>query len=60
MAFDDDPLTSAAGLSISNSSWRIEAWERNTTTEGGSSGSGLWDENHHLVGTVAWWASKLF
>ena len=60
LAFDDDPLTSAAGLSISNSSWRIEAWERNTTTEGGSSGSGLWDENHHLVGTVAWWASKLF
>ena len=52
LAFDDDPLTSAAGLSISNSSWRIEAWERNTTTEGGSSGSGLWDENHHLVGQL--------
>lgn len=52
LAFDDDPLTSAAGLSISNSSWRIEAWERNTTTEGGSSGSGLWDENRHLVGQL--------
>ena len=52
LAFDDDPLTSAAGLSIANSSWRIEAWERNTTTEGGSSGSGLWDENHHLVGQL--------
>ena len=52
LAFDDDPLTSAAGLSISNSSWRIEAWERNTTTEGGSSGSWLWDENHHLVGQL--------
>lgn len=52
LAFDDDPLTSAAGLSISNSSWRIEAWERNTTTEGGSSGSGLWNENHHLVGQL--------
>ena len=52
LAFDDDPLTSASGLSISNSSWRIEAWERNTTTEGGSSGSGLWDENHHLVGQL--------
>ena len=23
--------------SVSNSEWRIEAWERNTTTEGGSS-----------------------
>ena len=52
LAFDDDPLTSAAGLSITNSSWRIEQWERNTTTEGGSSGSGLWDENHHLVGQL--------
>ena len=52
LAFDDDPLTSAAGLSSANSSWRIEQWERNTTTEGGSSGSGLWDENHHLVGQL--------
>jgi lysyl endopeptidase len=53
LAFDDDPLTSASGLSsVSNSEWRIEAWERNTTTEGGSSGSGLWDENHHLVGQL--------
>jgi len=53
LAFDDDPLTGAAGLSsVSNSEWRIEAWERNTTTEGGSSGSGLWDENHRLVGQL--------
>lgn len=53
LAFDDDPLTSASGLSsVSNSEWRIEAWERSTTTEGGSSGSGLWDENHHLVGQL--------
>jgi len=53
ISFDDDPLTGAQGLSsVSNSEWRIEAWERNTTTEGGSSGSGLWDENHHLVGQL--------
>ena len=29
---------------------RIESWERNTTTEGGSSGAGLWDQDHYLVG----------
>lgn len=53
ISFDDDPLTSAQGLSsVSNSEWRIEAWERNTTTEGGSSGSGLWNQNHHIVGQL--------
>lgn len=53
ISFDDDPLTSAQGLSsVANSEWRIEAWERNTTTEGGSSGSGLWDENHYIVGQL--------
>ncbi len=53
LAFDDDPLQSAAGLSsVANSEWRIEAWERNTTTEGGSSGSGLWDENHLIIGQL--------
>lgn len=53
ISFDDDVLQSAQGLSsIANSEWRIEAWERNTTTEGGSSGSGLWDENHHIVGQL--------
>ena len=53
ISFDDDPLQSAQGLSsVANSEWRIEAWERNTTTEGGSSGSGLWDENHHLIGQL--------
>ena len=30
--------------------WEVETWERSTTTEGGSSGAGLWDQNHHLVG----------
>lgn len=53
ISFDDDPLQSASGLSsVSNSEWRIEAWERNTTTEGGSSGSGLWDENHYVIGQL--------
>lgn len=53
LAFDDDILQSSQGLgSTANSSWRIEAWERNTTTEGGSSGSGLWDQNHRIVGQL--------
>ncbi|MCB9189537.1 MAG: T9SS type A sorting domain-containing protein [Flavobacteriales bacterium] len=53
ISFDDDVLQSASGLSsVANSEWRIEAWERNTTTEGGSSGSGLWDENHYIVGQL--------
>jgi hypothetical protein len=53
ISFDDDPLQSASGLSsVNNSEWRIEAWERLTTTEGGSSGSGLWNENYHLVGQL--------
>ena len=53
ISFDDDPLQSASGLSsVNNSEWRIEAWERLTTTEGGSSGSGLWNENYQLVGQL--------
>jgi hypothetical protein len=53
ISFDDDALQSASGLSsVANSEWRIEAWERNTTTEGGSSGAGLWNENNHLIGQL--------
>ena len=49
ISFDDDPVqtTSSSG---NNNYLRVESWERNTTTEGGSSGSGLWDQNHYLVG----------
>ena len=45
ISFDDDPVqtTSSSG---NNNYLRVESWERNTTTEGGSSGSGLWDQNH--------------
>ena len=53
ISFDDDPLQSASGLSsVANSEWRIESWERNTTTEGGSSGGGLWNENNLLIGQL--------
>ncbi len=53
LAFDEDaPTSSAFGSSIANGEWRILQWDRNTTTEGGSSGSGLWDENHLIVGQL--------
>jgi len=53
ISFDDDPLQSAAGLSsVANSEWRIEAWERSTTTEPASSGSGLFDQNHRIIGQL--------
>ena len=50
ISFDDDPLQSSSQTGISNNMWEVETWERSTTTEGGSSGAGLWDQNHHLVG----------
>jgi hypothetical protein len=53
ISFDDDVVQSSQSMgSIPNAEWRIEAWERNTTTEGGSSGSGLWDQNHRIVGQL--------
>ncbi|MCT4582275.1 MAG: T9SS type A sorting domain-containing protein [Flavobacteriales bacterium] len=53
LAFDEDaPVSGTFGTSITNGEWRILQWERNTTTEGGSSGSGLWDENHLIVGQL--------
>lgn len=52
-AFDDDPLSSTTWPGgVTGAEWKIEAWERNTTTEGGSSGSGLWDENHRIIGQL--------
>ncbi len=52
ISFDDDPLQSTTYNGTNNNMWQIETWERSTTTEGGSSGSGLWDENHFLVGQL--------
>lgn len=53
LAFDEDSPTSGTfGTSQANGEWRILQWDRNTTTEGGSSGSGLWDENHLIVGQL--------
>ncbi|MBM78924.1 MAG: lysyl endopeptidase [Crocinitomicaceae bacterium] len=52
ISFDDDPLQTTTYSGTSNNMWQIESWERLTTTEGGSSGSGLWDENHYLIGQL--------
>ena len=49
ISFDDDP----AGPSTFGGAqcWRIFNWE-DGTTEPGSSGSGLWDQNHRLIGQL--------
>jgi hypothetical protein len=53
LAFDEDsPTSGSIGSANANAEWRILQWDRNTTTEGGSSGSGLWDENHLIVGQL--------
>jgi len=53
LAFDDDVLQTATAMgSATGGTWQIEEWERLTTTEGGSSGSGLWDQNHRIIGQL--------
>jgi len=56
ISFDDDPLTktnySSNTATSSGTHWRVEAWERNTTTEGGSSGSPLFDQNKRIIGQL--------
>lgn len=49
ISFDEDPVTSASfgGASC----WRIASWE-DGTTEPGSSGSGLWNQDGLLVGQL--------
>jgi hypothetical protein len=53
IAFDDDPAQAvmAMGSSEPNSSWQVQ-WDRNTTTEGGSSGSPLYDQNKRIIGQL--------
>jgi hypothetical protein len=55
ISFNYDPLqiTSYGGFSSpgNGTHWRIANWE-DGTTEGGSSGSGIWDENRHVVGQL--------
>jgi hypothetical protein len=53
IAFDDQPAISvqAMGSSEDNSSWEVH-WDRRTTTEGGSSGSPLFDQNKRIIGQL--------
>ena len=54
IAFDDHPAVSASSLppaSIPNATWGV-IWDRNTTTEPGSSGSPLFDQNHRIIGQL--------
>lgn len=53
ISFDDNPLVISQGMgsSESNSTWTLK-WDRNTTTEGGSSGSPLFDQNHRIIGQL--------
>jgi len=56
ISIDNDALTitnySTDATNANGHFLRIGAWDEGTT-EGGSSGSGLWNLNHHLVGTLS-------
>ena len=52
ISFDYDPATSADYLATSGTThWRIGVWD-DGTTEGGSSGSPLFDQDHRIVGQL--------
>lgn len=53
ISFDDNPalISQAMGSSESNATWTVQ-WDRNTTTEPGSSGSPLFDQNHRIIGQL--------
>jgi len=55
ISFDYDPLTSTQYLQedvdADHTHWRVGNWEEGTT-EGGSSGSPLFDQNHRVVGQL--------
>ena len=53
ISFDDDAAVSSQGMGSTeaNSTWTVQ-WDRNTTTEGGSSGSPLFDQNHRIIGQL--------
>jgi len=52
ISFQNDPLISADYLQDTGTThWKIDNWE-DGTTEGGSSGSPLYDNNHRVVGQL--------
>ena len=54
ISFDTDPLTTQGA-----NFWRVGNWEQGTT-EGGSSGSPLYNQNHHIVGQLQGGAASCF
>jgi lysyl endopeptidase len=53
IAFDDQAAIAVQAMSSTEpeSSWQV-IWDRNTTTEGGSSGSPLFDQNRRIIGQL--------
>lgn len=53
ISFDDDPATAGQNMGSpeANSTWRVE-WDRSTTTEGGSSGSPLFNQDGQIIGQL--------
>jgi hypothetical protein len=52
ISFDDAPAVATTAMgSETGGCWQVE-WDRNTTTEGGSSGSPLFDQNHRIIGQL--------
>jgi len=55
ISFEDDPTTTTAYLGTAvpgdGTHVRVEDWDVGTT-EGGSSGSGLWNQDHRIVGQL--------
>lgn len=53
ISFDDNPLSQGNGMgSTENNSQWVLVWDRNTTTEPGSSGSPLFDQNNRIIGQL--------
>jgi lysyl endopeptidase len=53
ISFDDQPAVVVQAMSSTeaNSSWEV-VWNRNTTTEGGSSGSPLFNQDQKIIGQL--------
>jgi len=61
ISFDDTPANSTDYKPtpyLEHSHWEVKRWDRSTTTEPGSSGSPLFDQNHRIIGQLhGGWAS---
>lgn len=51
IAFENDPITNGLSDGWGDDHWRVETWDLGGT-DGGSSGGGLWNEDHRVVGQL--------